>query len=223
MMIQLFDYSVDLLQAILWQYNEALRLQSLLQSKQAWYDLNQEDFWIGWYNDVFNLVTATDFGLAIWARILNIPLYININPEPDDAPIFGFNEVPSINTYVNFENGNFSNQGSSIFLTTEQQRLVLRLRYYQLISRGAIPEINSFLNALFSPTGGACWAIDNFDMTMTYVFNFPIDSTLLQVIEMLDVFPRPAGVGVTFEVLNDSVFGFGDNNQNFGNGNFFTL
>ncbi len=38
--IQNFDYSVNLLQALLWQYNEAKNLQGILEAKQTWYDIN---------------------------------------------------------------------------------------------------------------------------------------------------------------------------------------
>ena len=34
MNIQEFDFSVDILQALLWQYNDATKLQALLQKKQ---------------------------------------------------------------------------------------------------------------------------------------------------------------------------------------------
>ena len=76
--IQLFDFSVDLLRAILWQYNDATRLQSLLQQKQDWYNEQQTEFWSSWYRDVFNLDTANDFGLAVWSIILEVPLTIGV-------------------------------------------------------------------------------------------------------------------------------------------------
>ena len=50
MNIQQFDYSVDVLNVVLWQYNEAKNLLSLLNDKQAWLDVNQTAFWENWYN-----------------------------------------------------------------------------------------------------------------------------------------------------------------------------
>src|SRR5271170_3537397 len=105
MNIELFDYSVNLLQAILWQYNTAENLQSLLNQKQTWYDVNQEQFWTDWYNNVFNLQTCNDFGLAVWSYILNIPLFLQSDPDVD-RPLWGFSDWTStpIKDYVNFEN-----------------------------------------------------------------------------------------------------------------------
>ena len=84
--IQEFDYSVDLLKAILWQYNESPNLLSLVTQKQEWYTQNQSEFWSDWYTNVFNLQTANLFGLAVWSIILNVPLYVPYVPEPDDKP-----------------------------------------------------------------------------------------------------------------------------------------
>ena len=63
--IQDFTFSANLLESLLWQYNEAETLQSILQQKQDWYDLNFSQFWDDWYNDVFNLQTANNFGLSV--------------------------------------------------------------------------------------------------------------------------------------------------------------
>src|ERR1700733_14966336 len=73
--IQQFDFSVNLLQAILWQYNDAINLQALLEAKDSWYFNNQTQFWNHWFNNVFNLATANDFGLAVWSIILGQPTF----------------------------------------------------------------------------------------------------------------------------------------------------
>ena len=227
MKIQTFDYSVDLLQAILWQYNDAINLQSLLTQKQDWYNLNQRDFWNDWYTNVFNLLTANFFGLSVWSKILNLPLFVPVNPEDPGKPIWGFNEYtvfPTlINTYQNFENGNFSTRGEVVVLTLEEQRFILRLRYFQLANRGDIPDINSFLQYLFATTPGmtgTSWALDGLDMTMTYIFTVPISEALASVLIQYDLLPRPAGVGLKYIVLTGTIFGFGMFYQNYENGNF---
>jgi hypothetical protein len=135
MMIQQFNYSVNLLQAILWQYDESSNLLSLINQKQAWYDEYQTQFWIDWYNNVFNLETANQFGLSVWSYILNVPLFLN-NPQPMDRPTWGFNNnlaFPVLeNSYLNFgflptitTGGNFYNK--LINLSLEEQRFLLRL------------------------------------------------------------------------------------------------
>ncbi len=220
MNIQEFDYTVNLRDAILWQYNDAGRLEILLNEKNLWYINNQTQFWEDWYNNVFNLLTANPFGLSVWSIILDQPLSVGLPPDPLDKTIFGFNEIPEINTYLNFENSNFSNYSSSVILTTEEKRLVLRLKYYKLISRGASPDTNKFLKDLFLENYGACFILDNLDMSMTYIFLFEVPTNLLYFIIHFDLLPRPEGVKIKYEIITGPIFGFGPTNQNFENGNF---
>ena len=212
--IQAFDFSVDLLRALLWQYNDAARLEGLLQQKQDWYNANQKAFWEDWTRDVFDLRTANDFGLSVWAVILNIPLFVTTQ---DDAakPIWGFGQYRE-----NFANGNFAST-SSAGLSVEQKRLVLRLRYFQLVTTGAVPEINAFFAYLFEPLGPA-YVVDGYDMRARYVFGFPLSSALEMVLTEYDLLPRPAGVKIDYVIIGDADgWGFGRYHETFSNGNFY--
>lgn len=214
MNIQLFDFSVDLLKALLWQHQNATNLKSIIEQKQQWYEENFSEFWSSWYTNVFDLRTANDFGLAVWSIILNIPLYGDTEVSPADYPAFGFNDYG-----LNFGNGNFATdaQGAQA-LTTEQKRLVLRLRYFQMITRCAIPETNRFLAQLFG--SGALYCLDGLDMTITYVFTRAPDSLLLYVLQQFDILPRAAGVGVNIVISSQDSFGFAPWGANFDNSNF---
>lgn len=212
--IQAFDFSVDLLRALLWQYNDAARLEGLLQQKQTWYNANQKAFWEDWTRDVFDLRTANDFGLSVWAIILNIPLFVTTQDDAD-KPIWGFGQYRE-----NFANGNFAST-SSAGLTVEQKRLVLRLRYFQLVTTGAVPEINAFFAYLFEPLGPA-YVVDGYDMRARYVFGFPLSSALEMVLTEYDLLPRPAGVKIDYVIIGDADgWGFGRYHENFTNGNFY--
>lgn len=205
MRIQAFDFSIDLLRALLWQYDDAARLQSLLSSKQAWYDANQAGFWSDWYRDVFDLRTANDFGLAVWAIILDLPLDLGGGPNKN-RPLWGFKPY-----YKNFQNGNFLGVSSGLLsLSTSQKRLILQLRYFQLVTRGAVTEVNRFLKYLFGQQGLA-YVVDGRDMTATYVFDFELGDRLTGAMLELDVLPRPAGVGVTIITPKTRPFGWDTN------------
>jgi hypothetical protein len=239
MKIQEFDYSVDLTQSILWQYNEATNLLSIINQKQAWYTVNQTQFWQNWYTNVFNLLTANLFGIIVWSIILNVPLYVLNSVEPSDAPIWGFNSIvgswPTLaNSYLNFGHSNFSTKGQVIPLTLEEQRFLLRLRYFQLTTRGDVTDINKFLNYLITTSNigytGNLYMLDGLNMTITYVFttgDFPVN--LLKIIKILDIFPRPAGVGIRYYINYGAQFGFNqivgswpnleNRNLNFSHGN----
>lgn len=219
--IQQFDFSVDLLRAILWQYNDATRLQTILARKAEWYAENHTDFWTTWITDVFDLRTANEFGLAVWAQILNVPL-VAATAGTGDRPVFGFAPDPGEpeNGNLNFDHGNFGQDvDGTVTLTTEQKRLLLRLRYFQLTSTGAVPEINFVLATIFGAEGLA-YVLDGHDMTMTYIFEFFPASNVLFVLENFDVLPRPSAVELNVLVQPRDTFGFAPYYLNFENSNF---
>lgn len=212
--IQQFDYSVDLSQSIIWQRDNAARLLSLIEAKQSWYDGNQRDFWDNWYHDVFDLRTANDFGLTVWAIILGLPLVVS-TPAGANRPVIGFG-----NNYRNFlDPSNFADDNSALELTTEEKRLVLRLRYFQLVSDGCPESINEALALLFGDQGPA-YVLDGLDMTCEYVFLFLPSPRVLAVLSAFDILPRPAGVKLRVLIDPQNVFGFGPFYLNFRNSNF---
>lgn len=212
--IQDIDYNVDLLRAILWQYEESGRLKTLIQRKQDWVNRVHSAFWSQWYIDVFNIDTANKFGLAVWGRILNIALGVDQPPQPAKIS-FGFGA-----NHTNFNNGNFGVLSTSTQpLSLEQQRMLIRMRYFQITCRPTVPEINEFFAYLFAVDGPA-YVVDHQDMTMTYVFGFAPSSELQYILQNFDFLPRPSGVRVNWISFSRKSFGFGPDNLNFNNGNF---
>lgn len=209
--IQDFDFSVDLLRCVLWQYNDATRLQSLLAQKQDWYVQNQTDFWQSWCRDVFDLRTANAFGLSVWGEILKESRETKVEGTGADYPAFGFGPFRR-----NFKHGNFRRADAGhIRLSTDQYRMLLQLRYFKLTSRGTVPEINAFLQRLFGDQG-AVYVLDPLDMSFAvYVFTFEPASWQRFVLTDMDTLPRPAGVGVSIRVVSRPSFGFGPQHLNF--------
>lgn len=190
-----FDPSVDLLRAILWQHDNATALRSLIENKQQWYNDNQESFWRDWLRDVFNIDTATDFGLSIWGRILDVNLGLRVD-STIGIPHFGFGIY-----HRNFENGNFARASSGEqALTTEQKRLIIRLRYYQLISRCTVPDINEAMARVFGDLGQV-FVRDPLDMSrIIYVFKFQPPSSVMMILDNMELLPRPSGVGFEYVI-----------------------
>lgn len=200
---QAFNFSVDVLSALLWQYNEAPALTEVLEQKQAWYDLNQKLFWQNWINDVFDLRTANDFGCAVWSIILRLPLAIEY--DVPDGPPWGFGPYtsggPPDEGNMNFDRGNFQALVPTVLpLTLDQKRIALQMRYFQLFTHGAVPQINAMLKRLFGKYGLA-YVEDHLDMTMTYHFAFKMPHPLLFLFNYYDLLPRPSGVQVNFTYL----------------------
>lgn len=200
--VQQFDFSVNLLKALLWQYNTAPKITALLQAKQDWYETNHTEFWNNWLVDVFDLRTANDFGCAVWAIILDIPL--DIEYTTTDGSNWGFGPYTGESYPAgpkNFDRGNFAPQVLEVLpLTTEQKRIVLQLRYFQLITRGDVLSINAFFKRIFADYGPA-YVINNGDMTMDYYFNFPISHPLLFIFNFYNLLPAPTGVAVNYHFI----------------------
>lgn len=213
---QTFDFSVNVLRAILWQYDSSPNLVSLLTKKEAWYEENQRLFWENWVRDVFDLRTANDFGCAVWAIILGVPLAVVLEPDYLDKPVWGFGQYRK-----NFNRGNFATSTQTVIpLTIEQKRLVLQLRYFQLISRGTIPQTNHFMRMAFEPWG-LVYALDPLDMgDIVYVFTFAPPRALTFVLRNYDILPRPAGCGVHYVITVRDTWGFGQYHRNFNRGTF---
>lgn len=210
------DFSLDLLSAALWQFNDADNLLGLLREKQRFYDTAHRDFWQDWLRDVFDLRTANEFGLSVWSIILDIPLFSTTTESPDDYPAFGF---ATAGPDSNFDNSNFATPpGTFTGLDTEQKRLLLRLRYHQLTTSGSVTDINRILADVFGP--GVAYVQDNLDMSIRYIFNTLIDPNLIFVLDTFDILPRPSGVNSDISIQAQQRFGFGEFRRNFGHGNF---
>lgn len=215
--IQALDTSVNVLRSILWEHEGADKLVMLAKLKQEWYTRNQSEFWNNWVRDVFNIDTANEFGLAVWGRILDVKMQVT---SPADVGKIGFGFGTS---NKNFENGNFANKNSNtVGLTVEQQRMVIQLRYFKLTSRGTVPETNRFLKQIFTDKGmGRVFVTDPYDMSwVTYFFELQPNSQIQFILDNYDLLPRPAGVGIKYQLQPRPSFGFSTNHLNFENGNF---
>lgn len=150
-------YNTDLKQCLKWMQNNAPNIQSLINQKANWYAQFQDQFWEDWYNNVFNLRTATPFGLMIWCIILGVPsqlfglygteflwaygkfrqnyVWSGVIPPPADA---------------NDTGGNFAGGGNTSVLDIQEVRWALQLRYATLVSNGRTAFINYMLNWIFN-------------------------------------------------------------------------
>jgi len=212
--IQDFDLSVNILEAILWQYNEAENLVNLIQKKNNWYDENIIQFLEQWYYDVFNVDTATDFGLSVWAKILNVNFSKQI-PERADNKLFGFGEFRQ-----NFSNGNFKPPKDETYqLSLDQKRLIIKLTYQKYHILPSVPEINKVIRALINKDS---YIVDGLDMTQNLIiFKEQIPRSVDFILNNFDVLPRPAGVGIKTQVITGREFGFGEFRNNFNSSAFF--
>lgn len=161
------DWLIDLEKSILWQYDKANKLSSLITQKQAWYKENVTDFITNFFSNIFNLKTANDFGLAVWGKLLNFPRQIK---KKDDDSILD--------------------------LSTEQYRFLLQAQILKFKMKCTIPEINRYLRLIFNEaTNENVYVIDNHDMTITYIIQpNSLSVEIKDLIENYDFLPCPTGV-----------------------------
>lgn len=212
-MSESLDLNVNLLRSILWQHENADKLKVLVIGQQEWINENHTKFWNDWIHDVFNLKTANAFGLAVWARILNVSLTIEREQSIDG--VFGFGAE-----HENFNNGGFGTAAGAIDnVSVEQARKMLLARYFTLTYAPTVPNINMILEVLFGE--GAVYVVDSLDMRYsTYTFDGAPDYRTRDLLKNVDFLPRPAAVGVDFTALPYDAFGFGEHHLNFENGGF---
>ncbi|WVH05597.1 hypothetical protein KKJFFJLC_00054 [Vibrio phage vB_VpaS_PGB] len=217
-----YNCELDFTNAIDWQRSNAEILFAWLIKKTEWYATNHCDFWNVWFDNIFNLDTANDFGLSVWAIILNENAYGLIDVSPVDYPAFGFSVDRE-----NFNNGNFAtNSDVGCNFTTDQIRKMLKLKAFILHMSGSVHgdsniSINTSLDRIFGEDSIFC--IDNRDMSFTYVvYDNEMDSLAIELYTR-DLLPRPVGIEVD-KVVNGNAnqFGFGEGRANFNNGNFDT-
>ena len=178
----IFTFDTNLIQNILWQYENATSLKSLITQKEAWYNTNLNDFWLYIVDNFLNIQTANDWGLNLWGNILNVSRIYTVNGVQTTLSTELFRKlilgklqlirsngtVPEINKYLNF------------------------------IFSEHITE-NSY----------AALVKDNFDMTVYYVLNFVPTDEELALIFSRSFLPTPAGVKDKIYLLDQTtIFGF---------------
>ena len=209
MTIEKFDFNINVSQVLEWQYNNALKLQQIIENEQTWNDEYVNQFINDWYNNVFNLDTANDFGLQVWAIILGVHFDL-ATVTVSSIGVLGYD------VGQNFDNATFAPDNST-YLTTSQKRLILQLRYSQMTTNATIDSIYSAVNRVLS----GAMVYDNLDMSINVALPTYPDFYSQFILDNYDIIPKPAGVKLNYEFGTASWFGFnGSNGNGFDNSTF---
>ena len=109
---------------VLWQYDSATRLLSLLKHMQVLFHCAIERFWQYWLNRVLAINTCGEFGCSVWSLLLGIPRPIIKQPD-----------------------------GTERSIVTSVYRLVLKARYYLSQAVPSNQSILQYLEILFGVPG----------------------------------------------------------------------
>lgn len=182
-------------QTIQSEYSTGPTIAQFLACMNAW--LDQAGNINNFYNDIWDIATATGYGLDVWGRILGISRVVQVS----SGTFFGFNNAGDTNEVGFSQTGIlYMGQGAtSNFALTDQS--FLTLLYAKALANiwdGSIPGLNNILMVLFGASGEA-WVTDNGNMTLTYTFNFT-PTSVQQAILNSGVIPRPTGVSTSIAV-----------------------
>lgn len=152
------------------------------------------------YNLVWNVDTATTWGLDVWGKIVGVPRYIEIPstiPIPPDA------------------------ESRTFYIPDDDYRGYILFKAATNITNCSAPSINRLLINKFKDVGRA-YVNDLGAMSMRYLFEFNLSYWEEALFEAGIIIPRATGVSVdVFIIPPTDVFGFfGTELQPFNRGTF---
>lgn len=180
---------------IISQYANSAIITALIGNFQSYVD--QTTNFDALYDSIWNVATATGYGLDVWGRIVGVTRNVLL---PAGVTYLGFQETGTPFTVAPFGQAPFfSGQTltTTFALSDASFRLLIYAKALANISNGTIPAINQLLLNLF-PGRGNCFVADLGNMAMQYVFNFnlsPVEQAI--VTQNPTVLPKPLGVTAT--------------------------
>lgn len=109
---------------VLWQYDRAVRLLSIMKHMQVLFHVSVERFWQYWLNKVLAIETCGEFGCTLWSQLLGVSRPTIV----DDA-------------------------GNTRFISAPVFRRVLKGQFYLMKSTPSIESISSYLEIVFGVPG----------------------------------------------------------------------
>lgn len=147
------------------------------------------------FDKVWNIETATGFGLDIWGRIVGVSRSLYVA----GGTFLGFStaspDVTPFGTGVFF--GGTALVPNYSLTDLAYRKLILAKAAFN-ITNCSPPAINAILRAIF-PGYGNVYVRDNLDMTITYVFGSRLTNLDYAIVTQSGVVPRPCGVAVSVE------------------------
>ncbi len=190
------------------QYAASKKLNGILSTFEG--VINLDKFTDDFLTQVWDISTASTYGLDVWGKIVGITRYLGVEDDPD---FLGFDEAMVANEkgYPQpFNISPFYNEltpTSVVKLSDDIYRKLILSKAFSNITDATIPAINKFLLMLFK-NRGRVYCTDNHDMTMNIVFEFYPTSAEQAIIKKLDIMPIPSGVDVRFVIAPTPNFGF---------------
>ena len=211
--------------SILAQYANSPTITTIVDFINQWIDPTAD--LDSFYSVIWNVQTASGFGLDVWGRIVDVPRQLLV---PSTPAYLGFDEAFTSATSASGPQpfnqspmyaGPLASAAYS--LSDDAYRKLIMVKAMANITDCTSPSINALLTYMFAGRGRA-YVNDTGSMTIRYVFEFILTPVELAILTNSKAIPRPAGVQVSILQLDVSnSFGFANTGlQPFGQGSFFT-
>jgi hypothetical protein len=174
------------------------------------------------YRVIWNVETATGFGLDIWGKIVNISRLLQVETIEENL---GFVEAQSsIDNPQPFDQAPFYNgpaATTTFSLTDDAYRRLIMVKALANITDATAPNLNKLIRYLFADRGKA-FVSDTGGMALRYVFLFDLTPSERAIVFNSGAIARPAGVKANALIVPGPIFGFAESGlQPFDNGAFF--
>lgn len=145
---------------------------------------------------IWNVDTAQDYGLDVWGRIVGVVRTLNV---VEDGKYLGFEESTSISADPFNQSPFYSGAPttSNFALSDASFRTLIFAKALANITDCSIPSLNQILLSLF-PNRGNAFVTDDGGMAMTYTFNFALTPVEAAIVTQSGVLPKPTGVTVSY-------------------------
>lgn len=196
---------IDFQKTIISQYDRSTTIRKLIENINEYIDPRLDIDSI--YNYIWNVDTATGFGLDILGRIVNIDRYV---PIPD-INFFGFGEAESWFPFDDrpFFSGGEAQETSGSMLNDDDYRHIILCKALSNISGSDARSINKVLQYMFS-SRGRCYVADDGGMHISYIFEFTPSIFEKYLILEASILPKPAGVDAIIIKYRPFTFGFSE-------------
>lgn len=159
------------------------------------------------YDTVWNVETATGFGLDFWGKVVNVSRQLNI---PGALTDFGFKEQAGAQPFGQAPLYLTAPKSTVYALSDTAYRALILAKALANISDCTPPSINQLLQNMFQGRG-RCYVTDLGNMQMNYVFEFALQPYEVAIITQSGALPRPAAIGAKLlQVDIPTTFGFAE-------------
>lgn len=188
---------INVADTILTQYADSPKLKSMIYSFNE--AVGIDGFIDDFYDMIWNIKTAGTYGLDVWGKIVVVSRLLTVT---ENKIYFGFEEALSMPPVVDdpqpfnqapFYSGN--QLTSTVSLSNDIYRKLIMMKAAANISDCTIPNMNKLLMFMFGDSG-KCHVRNDGGMVMSYVFEFPLSTAELAIVQSSGALPSPVGVTV---------------------------